>query len=232
MTERAILFSGAMPAAIRSGRKTQTRRIVKARYPLQFLGGRGCEDDPSAWGWAFDGPDHHGYNVLARGYDDRFDGGQVSIPCPYGAPGDRLRLLSTWSTHARFDALKPLSLDADVAVWSHFSAEEKPITHGKNRPGRFMPTYLRKNMPTALVSDVRVQRLHDISEADALAEGIRWFAMTAAGVTTRLYGVDQNGELGNTARDGYAILWESINGAGSWEANPWVWAITFAAVLP
>lgn len=100
MKERPILFTGPMVRAILADKKTQTRRIVTTREPLQFIGGRGEEADPDKWGWFFDGPDHHGYMVLGRGHDERHDHGITSIRCPHGEPGDRLWVKETFSTDA------------------------------------------------------------------------------------------------------------------------------------
>lgn len=83
---------------------------------------------------------------------------------------------------------------------------------------------------TLEITDVRVQRVQDISQADARAEGIiEWkgerhnvshFGVTVADVWER------------TAKDAYARIWDDINGAGSWAANPWVWALAFRRVTP
>lgn len=118
--ERPILFSAPMIKAILSGAKTQTRRAVTTRHPLKFLGGRGEEDDPEKWGWFFDGPHHHGYMVLGRGLNERFDGGCTSIPCPYGVAGDRLWCKETWGMKAHHDdvrvqRLQEISEDDDRA---------------------------------------------------------------------------------------------------------------------
>jgi hypothetical protein len=82
--------------ALIDGRLTQIRRPVACKY-LTFLGGQGQEQDPECWGYAFDGPDQHGYMVLARGLDERHDHGYVSIPCPLGEPGDVLYVRETWA---------------------------------------------------------------------------------------------------------------------------------------
>jgi hypothetical protein len=79
-----------MVRAILDGRKTVTRRVVTSRHPISFVGSRGEENDPACWGYAFEEPRQHGYMVLARGLDERFNHGRVSIPCPFGVPGDRL----------------------------------------------------------------------------------------------------------------------------------------------
>jgi len=86
------------------------------------------------------------------------------------------------------------------------------------RPSIFMPRWASRL--TLTVKDVRVERLQDISEADAIAEGVSW-PDGAQDQNVRKWGVPQ------TARMAYADLWESINGTGSWDANPWVWVYVF-----
>jgi len=78
---------------------------------------------------------------------------------------------------------------------------------------------------TLHVTDVRVQRLQDISEVDAVAEGVAPFLTSGAYVSPENTGNGQR--VGYSAYDLYRDLWDSINGAGSWEANPWVAAYTF-----
>jgi len=90
-------------------------------------------------------------------------------------------------------------------------------------PSIFMPRAASRI--TLEITDVRVERLKDISEADAKAEGCE-----QVGVETGV--VDVNGnpqEIGSYAA-GYYDLWETINGPGSWDANPWVWAISFKRI--
>jgi len=96
---------------------------------------------------------------------------------------------------------------------------------------------------TLEITAVRVERLHDISEADAVAEGLA--CITKDGDRTRKYGIpdadgmpgtDDHGwpwnEWRSDPREAYRKLWESINGPGSWDLNPWVWVIEFKRVTP
>lgn len=74
---------------------------------------------------------------------------------------------------------------------------------------------------TLRITDVRVERVQDISEADAIAEGLH-----------QGFWEYDNGECNLTAKEGFEALWESLHGPGSWDANPWVWAIEFERVKP
>jgi hypothetical protein len=238
--ERPILFSSEMVRAILDNRKTQTRRVVASRHPIEFLGGRGQENDLSAWGWFFDGPEHHGYAVLARGMDERRDHGCVSIPCPYGQPGDRLWVRETWRTAANLDHLSPrqIAKKAEDAGWAmpwcpiEYEADKSRVNWdakmwgpaGKTRVSIHMPRWASRL--TLEVTEVRVQRLQDISENDAEAEGIersiddRW--------PWRNY--EREGAPFVRASSSFMSLWDSINGERpgcSWGYNPWVWAVSF-----
>jgi hypothetical protein len=244
MTERPILFSGAMVRALLAGTKTQTRRVVKcrARGAPEFHGGAQDEDDPSAWGWFFDGPDHHGYEVLARGLAQHHDHGLISAPCPYGEPGDRLWVRETWGRGYEEPEAPTVMFAADgesrriefesCGVGSYLGAvcRGPAFTYKPERwkPSIHMPRWASRL--TLEVTDVRVERLNDISETDATAEGL-----TRCG-DGGWHSTDVDVATGNACFsdpvDAYAALWESINGADSWAANPWVWCMSFKRVTP
>lgn len=207
MKETPILFSGSMPEAAMSGRKTQTRRKIK-----------------NTGLYAID-KEIHGIETAKRELK------ALASKCPYGKPGDRLRFLGTWAVHKMFDGRRPSSLPHSVLVWSVYSGEPKPDWCGKSRPGRFMPKWMRCQMPLADVTGVRVERLQDISEEDAKAEGVE------SGIWQRESGVlagavDPEDEELLGFRDGFGFLWESIHGIGSWDLNPLVWVIEFRRVKP
>lgn len=254
-----------MVRAILSGAKTQTRRVCTTREPLQFIGGRGEEGDPDKWGWFFDGPDHHGYMVLGRGHDERHDHGRTSIPCPFGEPGDRLWCKETHSTDAlTVYPCPPVWYRADCGMYDDPASGE----HGRScdalrtghpradcyvcamngrrfrwRPSIFMPRKLSRI--TLEIAEVRVQRLAEISEDDARAEGVR----ISDAATAKQDSVDTHGMT--PYRAAFACLWDSINGqprpmldddgdpvlddngrpimvaSRSWASNPWIWALTF-----
>jgi hypothetical protein len=206
-----------MVEAIRAGRKMMTRRAVKL---AEFQ-----RSDTPGYDFTF-------RDRAKRWHDYRSD--DIARVCPYGRPGDRLRLLSSWATDARYDGFKPTDLPRDgdptelgrPVFWSHWDGGEKPSWCGKLRPGRFLPSSLRWLMPIAEVTGVRVERLQDISEEDARAEGVEPCGgfMASAGCWTN-YGPD--GSSFHTARASFMSLWRSINGGDSWVANPWVWVVSF-----
>lgn len=101
-----------------------------------------------------------------------------------------------------------------------------PTAHNiKWRPSLFMPRFAsRINLQ---ITGVRVERLNDISEADAIAEGIKGEYFPSIGTGTMFYKDYLNGKFGLIPSASYRTLWESINGVGSWELNPWVWVIEF-----
>jgi hypothetical protein len=129
--------------------------------------------------------------------------------CRYGKPGDRLWVRETWA-HERDGTGCPD--DNGVLYRATDPGWDDEETGLRWRPSIFMPR--RASRITLEITDVRVQRLQEISEEDAQAEG-------AVGA------LDQS--VGNNwcASQAFAALWESINGPDSWDANPWVWAVTF-----
>jgi hypothetical protein len=138
--------------------------------------------------------------------------------CPYGKPGDRLWVREAWRTSKVADELKPSQLvfGGCNPIW-HEAQNEVPFhpsDFGKLRPSIFMPRWASRI--TLEITGVRVERLHAINEVDAIAEGAPWAAC----------GSPQDG----SHKAGYAQLWESINGPGSWGLNPWVWVIEFKRV--
>lgn len=130
--------------------------------------------------------------------------------CPYGKPGDRLWVKETFA----IGASQPYAdgQEDEVAIYRATGADDH--FPPKWKPSIFMPRWASRI--TLEIESVRVERLNEISHADALAEGT---PMPALGPT--------EGQNLTTAQHAYAALWESINGKGSWALNPWVWCIAF-----
>jgi len=121
------------------------------------------------------------------------------------AAGDRLWVREAWRVPAQDDQVKPRDLIPQIAGYEADCGTGFISATGRLRPGMFMPRWASRL--TLHVTEVRVQRLQDISADDAEAEG-----------------VDCSGPV---AINCYRDLWNQINGAGSWDANPWVVAVSF-----
>ena len=201
MKARPILFSGPMIRVLLDGSKTQTRRLVKS-HPL--IDGGNFTD---------------GFVRLPENH--------VIDDCPYGKPGDLL-----WVRETTRNRMLRVIYAADDATALDPIGRECGWNYSRNVcPGIHMPRALSRL--TLRVTDVRVERLQEISEADAVAEGTFPGAVyPPAGMTDHqvlAWKPDQSA-AGVSAKNGYRSLWESINGPGSWDANPWVWVISFECI--
>lgn len=157
-----------------------------------------------------------GYQDGSFTYADN-DGWHKAFPptCPYGAAGDRLWVREPWRTYKGFDGLPP----RDVPKHALIAYELPAVMHGlgKYRHARFMCRWMSRTLLE--IVDVRIERLQNISEADCAAEGV---FETGIGTTCAEFGMGQRL---------YRTLWDSINGEGSWAANPYVWVVVFKKVL-
>ena len=148
-------------------------------------------------------------------------GGPV-LHCPYGKPGDRIWVRETWYCD-HFEVQKGPYLEVPEAheLLVYRADNERPYEAEQPvwRPSIHMPRWASRVL-LEIVS-VRVERLNDCSDADARAEG------TPGG-----HGVIPSYNYNATPSEHFSHLWESINGAGSWAANPWVWVIEFKRVTP
>jgi hypothetical protein len=219
MKERPILFSAPMVRALLDGTKTQTRRVCK---PLlsdrEWVEER---ENGSFWRCADGEPTCYTGVWETHEYAQQFP-----VRCPYGPSGDRLWVREAWTVNLTGDPKRGGS--GTVPIYR----AEHPHAADRWRPSIFMPRWASRI--TLEVTGVRVERLQDISEADAIAEGVRelplqaaeprcwWTADASAGAALHA----------RTAINAYRLLWEYINGPGSWDANPWVWAVEFRRVQP
>lgn len=212
MRERPILFSAPMVRAILEGRKTVTRRVVKAGIDLLT-----CAPIP-AWE-AF-------WNCH---------------PCPYGQPGDRLWVREAWShvpstAYRCSDGVQQIEDPTSDGMAAVYHADWTRSSPGRWRPSIHMPRWASRI--TLEVTSVRVERLQDISEDQAAAEGVHRVSV-GSGYQDRFSAEPMTWadavetDAGHEdARLAFRDLWESINGAGSWNANPWVWAVAFRRITP
>ena len=218
MSDKPILLSGPMVRALLDGRKTQTRRILKPQPDMAKIS-QPCHPEPRGngrWVWmACD--DRPGYSFATADFKVRFE------------KGDRLYVRETWQgfneTRGAVIAYKA-TCDGDSFDFAAEDGAVQRLTVKKWRPGIHMPRWASRL--TLTVTDVRVQRLQEISPEDARDEG----------VDRRSKSVRQFWLFGATAEEREAIylracvweyeqLWNDINGAGSWTANPWIVALTF-----
>lgn len=221
MKERPILMNGAMVRAVLDGSKTQTRRIMKPQP-------KPSPRRPGDFQWPC-----NAFQSMVSVADTRAPGahGMAGDACPHGAHGDQLWVRETFGyvspdEHQRPHSECNIEYCADLApdctdrpgswpVGECAGAPERP----RWRPSIHMPRAASRIL-LEIVS-VRVERLNDCSDADARAEG------TPGG-----HGVIPSYNYNATPSEHYSHLWESINGAGSWASNPWVWVIVFKRVTP
>jgi hypothetical protein len=202
---RPILMSAPMVRAILAGTKSQTRRVVKPQPWASCVIEEGMDGEP-----------HFVYSALS-GHGPGYDVEETRTPCrfPYGQPGDRLWVREAWRACRDLDATPP----RDIAPGSSIEYEATKRSYaeigltGKLRPGMFMPRWASRI--TLEVTGVRVEKLQSISEADCAKEGAPF---SYSGFAP---------EDAPDWRGWYRDLWESINGPGSWDANPWVWCVGF-----
>lgn len=203
MTERPILFSAPMVRALLAGTKTQTRRVVKKSecWPVSAVRATMLESRGTAM--AVDA------QRLTYGPE---------IKCPYGQPGDRLWVRETF---CKIIGQSGGWIETDYkATYTH--GDRLGDNYGVKKrwtPSIHMPRDASR--VTIEITSVRVERLQDISFADAAAEGLHC-------TSDRLDRWSANGSSWHaTPQQAYRALWEQINGPGSWEANPWVWVVGF-----
>lgn len=227
MNEKPILFNAEMVNAILSGRKTQTRRIMKVQPSEHFHPQtiHGAMDFTAHW-YTPGVIDKDGYLQPARkdvfGVADEDEG----YTCPLGAVGDQLWVRETFG-------------DCGVRLVYRADYDDGAACIVKRwTPSIHMPRWAsRINL---LITGVRVERLQDISEQDAMAEGItakdviietRYEGGGHVEITAeRFFFVGGDDEGYESAGEAFAELWDSIYGqkeGENWQANPWVWVINF-----
>lgn len=222
MKETQILFQAPMVLATIAGTKSQTRRVVKPLGAVTITPFIGADDKPTGeFGWC---PNER---VIT-----------THIRCPYGQPGNRLWVRETFFAYGRWETRFSKKKGRDEwhfidmtlecgHTYSYAADGGQPVPmRGKRdagvtpgwwkRPAIFMPRAASRI--TLEITEVRIERLQDISEADAKAEGV-----------SMPDGTPTPPDFWSYVQE-YAHLWDRINGAGSWDANPHVWRISFKRV--
>jgi hypothetical protein len=229
-----------MVRALLAGQKTQTRRVVKA--PIDYVGPGGDKspswNDPSCWGW--ETPDAEWMKLKP-------EQGEYQIACPYGAPGDRLWVKENcWIAPPDFGdepADSPRDYEGRPRIVGYSATMDGDSVRAakgygvRQSPSIHMPRWASRL--TLEVTAVRAERLQAITEEEAAAEGVT--SALAAGMLhggsasmegcARVGFPDAPRNSGDwAARDCFRLVWGAINGADSWVANPWCWAVSFKAV--
>lgn len=226
--ERPVIMTGESVRAILDGRKTQTRRVVKPQPDspcvlapdIAWIAGRATCIWPAPY-VLDDGsrPDHH-------------------ATCRHGKPGDRLWVKETWAlVKPQYDHEFPNYVDGFEewagpipmrcppgwtlilkSLWNGYEYETAEERGFSWRPSLFMPRWASRL--TLEITEVRVQRLHEITEEDAKAEGVEWNSGPL--------------RMGHTHPiSAFKASWDEINGKKRpWSSNPWIWAISFRKVEP
>lgn len=234
--ERPILFSSSMVQALLDGRKTQTRRIIKPQ-PNQCLV---CGKLPINWD------------------KDCLDGGShesINYNCPFGNIGEQLWVRETFAFGGAAEKCQPGNINLVTQehwlnnnyLWYRADGEspclgetigEIMAGRGRWRPSIHMPRWASRI--SLIITGIRVERLQNISAADAIAEGLK--AISKDGTSIK-YGIpDRDGYPGtdNFGWDwqdwdsdpvkAYKHLWDTISGSDSWNKNPFVWVIEFRII--
>lgn len=236
MTDRPILFSALMVRALLAETKTQTRRAINGvrmfdaeydeRWHPHVLPPGGSL--PDVWSW-WEGPSHG--PSLYHTQKIRF------------APGDRLYVREEYYQRGYWQPVPGAATKGGRQKWAFVPTGaisfDPPAAFRKGRHnadpftvewhkrlGRFMPRSASRL--TLIVTDVRVERLQDISEADARDEGAEAVDFQRDDRLSNARRIDLAGIMSH--RLGYEHLWNTINGRGSWDANPWVVAVSFGVV--
>lgn len=222
--EKPILFKDDMIRAILEGRKTQTRRVVKMNHS--------CGKPEPIEG--------HGewWSIHETG----------DIKCPYGKPGDRLWVRERFAYHFIWDKLPPGHIDIEVHADNYFygdgtiTGDCEDHQRGKWRPSIHMPRWASRI--TLEITNVRVERLQDISEEDAIAEGAQHFpdlpGKNPWGQDAR-WSMEQPNSVDDclgSARSAFGNYFcklagnapNGIHDPRPWDANPWVWVIEFKRI--
>jgi hypothetical protein len=197
--ERPILFSAPMVRAILDGGKTQTRRVAK--HPLAQAAVR-----------------INSYKGQSEFDCILPDGTGGIIQCPYGKPGDRLWVRETWAYERDGTGCPD---DTGILYRATDPGWDDEETGLRWRPSIYMPR--RASRILLEITDIRVQRLQEISEEDARAEGID----DDAADKVLMMAEAMNQREPRPFASAFETLWEDINGTNSWAANPRVWVVAF-----
>jgi hypothetical protein len=238
MADKPILFSTPMVKAILEGRKTQTRRLMQPQ--LEDCSGKHAEYSEAIWRdepmQLIESKTDNGYWYCAlcgngAGYKNKFHG----VKCRWQV-GDKLYVRETFRKYYHVDEHGYTHFDKEIL---EYAADSPPmiyqmdgdgcIEQNKDGSEKFIPWKPSIHMPKSAariwleITDIRVERLQDISEEDAKAEGVElkdYFHIPADGIEY----------MAHSHKQAFETIWQSINGPDSWQSNPFVWVINFTVL--
>lgn len=209
--ERPILFTTPMVQATLAGRKTQTRRL---------RGLKQINSNPDKWKHVCAVKNDPIYHL----FEDA-DGEEIEVKCPFGKPGDTLWVRETWQWEGD-------TKYTDAFPIGFFFYKADFIGNESAGPSTWKPNIHMPKKACRLrleITALRVERLNAINKNDAIAEGIlkSWIGDQTLYHNYLKPFTEWTKRDYLTPRRSFQTLWESINGPGSWDANPWVWVIEF-----
>jgi hypothetical protein len=209
--EKPVIFSGPMTKAILSGTKTQTRRVIKPQPTDSWM-----REQVTDWSLYYT---RNRWGRLEKHLWICHPTENKEIVCPYGKPGDQLWVRERWycaGEHECDGYPVRYEVDADLAR----------AVSTKWRTPIFMPRWASRI--TLEITNIRVQRVQEISEADAIAEGVRQLR-DGSGTYAGREGPGNLVTPWPTAKEAFADGWDAINAKRgfSWSSNVWVWVLEF-----
>lgn len=241
--EHPIMFSAPLVRAILEDRKMQTRRVIKPqpehKQVHDYKGERVYEGESRMWCW------NHATFENLWDFPNNEDRRELATFCPYGVPGDRLWVRETWGVNTPRLIAPCVNYRAggQLPLIGHVSPDTWSITGNRHevndadllaikdgwRPSIFMPRWASRI--TLEITEVRVQKLNELSETDALAEGIPDLRVSPEYYSAP---IPSSPKYKSIHVNEYARLWDSINAKRGypWSSNPFVWAISFRRVQP
>jgi len=229
MKQRSVIFSAQEVRAMLDGSKTQFRRPLKKQPDF--------EADGCCPAFLNEVSKHWDFWKIGQGRTMR-------VVCPFGQIGDRLIVKETWKAfepQTQTFGGKEIFAGLPMLVYANPPIEGESIIEYKAdrdqskyssgwRSSTQMPKWASRL--TLEITSVRVERLQEISEEDAIAEGLTLMDRAPEWGGGTVYSFDGNDEWIWGAKSAYRELWESTHGNGSWDANPYVWAVTYKMVEP
>lgn len=201
--ERPILFNTQMVRAILEGRKTQTRRILNCDHPV-------------VTGFIPNGPYYWQGTAISKAVEQQY----IStfprlVKCPFGAVGNRLWVREKWRKTEISECGCSDNCNCNFGRYDYFASSND--TDAKWKPSIHMPRSACRLILE--ITNIRVERLNDISQIDSIREGCHG-----------LHEHDLGDETKASPKEQFKALWQEINGTDSWAKNPWVWVIEFRVI--